>query len=179
METDVGVERDADDLDVVQHIPALRGYAWSVTRQRSKVDDLVQETLVKAIASEHQYRRGANLRPSHAGRLPCNGGQRIKVIQHCALFGITDPGRGRAVGVRPRKSAGPTVQNDFDWRLLRPASQQALQLLRQAQQPLGSLFLLDRGKLPLQGDLQRLRFLARVPAGVGGHISLPKSGGPG
>lgn len=62
MDIDAAVERDTDDFDVVEYIPALRGYAWSLTRRQMDVDDLVQETLVKAIANAHQYRRGTNLR---------------------------------------------------------------------------------------------------------------------
>lgn len=48
--------------DVISYIPALRAYAWVLTRQQQDVDDLVQETLTKAIASAHQFQRGTNLR---------------------------------------------------------------------------------------------------------------------
>ena len=36
--------------DIVELIPALRAYAWVLTRRHEDVDDLVQDTLVKAIA---------------------------------------------------------------------------------------------------------------------------------
>ncbi|WP_375176041.1 sigma-70 family RNA polymerase sigma factor [Pseudooceanicola sp.] len=51
-----------DDFDIIEHIPTLRGFAWALTRRHEDVDDLVQETLTKAIAKSHLYRRGTNLR---------------------------------------------------------------------------------------------------------------------
>lgn len=60
MRNDIGADQDPDD--VVSHIPALRAFAWSLCRREQDVDDLVQETLVKAIASYHRYERGTRLR---------------------------------------------------------------------------------------------------------------------
>lgn len=51
-----------DDSDFIQFIPALRAFAWGLTRRHEDVDDLVQETLTKAISKVHLYRRGTNLR---------------------------------------------------------------------------------------------------------------------
>ncbi len=48
--------------DVIRFIPALRAYAWSLTRRQQDVDDLVQETLTKAIANIDRFQRGTNLR---------------------------------------------------------------------------------------------------------------------
>lgn len=48
--------------DVLEYIPALRAYALSLTRNKSDADDLVQETLTKAIAKFHLFRTGTNLR---------------------------------------------------------------------------------------------------------------------
>lgn len=48
--------------NVISYIPALRAYAWVLTRKQQDVDDLVQETLTKAIASAHQFEMGTNLR---------------------------------------------------------------------------------------------------------------------
>ncbi|HBS98417.1 sigma-70 family RNA polymerase sigma factor [Salipiger marinus] len=48
--------------DVISYIPALRAYAWTLTRRHQDVDDLVQETLTKAIANVHRFRPGTNLR---------------------------------------------------------------------------------------------------------------------
>ena len=48
--------------DVLNYIPALRAYAWVLTRKQQDVDDLVQETLTKAISKAHQFQVGTNLR---------------------------------------------------------------------------------------------------------------------
>lgn len=57
-------ERDEQGFteDVVALIPALRGYAWVLTKRQEDVDDLVQDTLVKAIANIHRFQMGTNLR---------------------------------------------------------------------------------------------------------------------
>jgi len=43
-------------------IPSLRAFARVLTRNPSEVDDLVQDTLVKAISNIHQFTPGTNLR---------------------------------------------------------------------------------------------------------------------
>jgi RNA polymerase sigma-70 factor (ECF subfamily) len=43
-------------------IPALRGFARSITRDVHEADDLVQETLVRAIGNIHQFTPGTNLK---------------------------------------------------------------------------------------------------------------------
>ncbi|MDF0601570.1 sigma-70 family RNA polymerase sigma factor [Psychromarinibacter sp. C21-152] len=48
--------------DIVDLIPALRAYAWALTRRHEDVDDLVQDTLLKAIAKIDSYQPGTNLR---------------------------------------------------------------------------------------------------------------------
>ncbi|WP_088652553.1 sigma-70 family RNA polymerase sigma factor [Marinibacterium profundimaris] len=48
--------------DIVELIPALRAYAWVLTRRHEDVDDLVQDTLVKAIAKVDSFQPGTNLR---------------------------------------------------------------------------------------------------------------------
>jgi RNA polymerase sigma-70 factor, ECF subfamily len=49
-----------DDLHT--HITALRRYAYVLCRNRTDADDLVQETLTKAIAGAHTFRSGGDLR---------------------------------------------------------------------------------------------------------------------
>ena len=58
------IEREKDQTfdDIISYVPALRAYAWSLTRQQQEVDDLVQETLTKAIANVQRFTRGTNLR---------------------------------------------------------------------------------------------------------------------
>lgn len=48
--------------DVLQYLPALRAYARSLCRRAGDPDDLVQETLLRAIEHAHGYRPGTNLR---------------------------------------------------------------------------------------------------------------------
>lgn len=45
-----------------QEIPRLRRYARALTRDRSRADDLVQDILVRAIANQHYWQHGSNLR---------------------------------------------------------------------------------------------------------------------
>jgi RNA polymerase sigma factor (sigma-70 family) len=48
--------------DVVALIPDLRGFAWSLSRNGSDADDLVQDTLVKAWSHRDKFEPGTNLR---------------------------------------------------------------------------------------------------------------------
>lgn len=48
--------------DLTDLTPALRAYARSLARDPDEADDLVQETLVKALGSQHQFTPGTNLR---------------------------------------------------------------------------------------------------------------------
>jgi len=50
-----------DDLHA--HIVSLRRYAYVLCRNGTDADDLVQETLLKAIAAADSYRPGRDLRP--------------------------------------------------------------------------------------------------------------------
>ena len=52
----------SDSDDVLQHIPALRSYSRALCKNRPNAEDLVQETLLRAIEYAHQYRRGTNMR---------------------------------------------------------------------------------------------------------------------
>ncbi|SFD29017.1 sigma-70 family RNA polymerase sigma factor [Tropicimonas isoalkanivorans] len=48
--------------DVVELMPALRAYAYALSRNRHDADDLVQETLVKALANLSSFTPGTRLR---------------------------------------------------------------------------------------------------------------------
>jgi RNA polymerase sigma-70 factor (ECF subfamily) len=52
---------DGFKRDLVDAIPMLRGFARSLSGNRDRADDLVQETLAKAIANRDKYRPGTNL----------------------------------------------------------------------------------------------------------------------
>jgi DNA-directed RNA polymerase specialized sigma24 family protein len=45
-----------------REIPRLRRYARALTRDVSRADDLVQDTLVRAIAQQHHWQCGTDLR---------------------------------------------------------------------------------------------------------------------
>jgi RNA polymerase sigma-70 factor (ECF subfamily) len=58
------VEGGVDDFSTLleQQIPRLRRYAFALHRSsRSRADDLVQDTLVRAIAKQHLWKPGSNL----------------------------------------------------------------------------------------------------------------------
>jgi RNA polymerase sigma-70 factor (ECF subfamily) len=47
---------------IAQHIPRLRRYARALTGDRSAADDLVQDTLERALSRMHLWRHGSDLR---------------------------------------------------------------------------------------------------------------------
>jgi RNA polymerase sigma-70 factor (ECF subfamily) len=47
---------------LVEHIPALRRFAYGLARDRSKADDLVQDCLARALAREQLFEPSTNLR---------------------------------------------------------------------------------------------------------------------
>ncbi|MCQ0969338.1 RNA polymerase sigma factor (plasmid) [Paracoccus sp. TK19116] len=48
--------------DLVSHLPALRAFALSLTREGASADDLVQDTIVKAWTNMDKFQPGTNLR---------------------------------------------------------------------------------------------------------------------
>jgi len=50
------------DSPITQHIPRLRRYARALTGDRSAADDLVQDTLERALSRFHLWRQGSDLR---------------------------------------------------------------------------------------------------------------------
>ena len=57
-----GEHRTLVSDQVVTFIPALRAYGRSLARNPDDADDLVQETLTKAIARAELFHAGTNLR---------------------------------------------------------------------------------------------------------------------
>ena len=47
---------------ITEHIPRLRRYARALTGERSAADDLVQDTLERALSRFHLWRQGSDLR---------------------------------------------------------------------------------------------------------------------
>ncbi len=54
--------RDLLETELVAHLPELRAFARSLTRDATSADDLVQETMVKAWTNFDSFERGTNLR---------------------------------------------------------------------------------------------------------------------
>lgn len=48
--------------EVVDHLPAMRAFAASLTRNSAAADDLVQDTIVKAWKNFDKFKEGTNLR---------------------------------------------------------------------------------------------------------------------
>lgn len=48
--------------ELVDHLPALRAFALSLTREGAAADDLVQDTIVKAWTNMDKFQAGTNLR---------------------------------------------------------------------------------------------------------------------
>ncbi|WP_246705276.1 sigma factor [Rhizobium sp. RM] len=58
----IGNERTAVENDFVSYIPALQSFAWRFHTSQTDVDDLVQETITKALANLDKYRPGTQLK---------------------------------------------------------------------------------------------------------------------
>src|SRR5256885_15037556 len=87
---------------VETEIPRLRRYARALTRRADRADDLVQETLVRAIAKSHLWQAGNDIRASpltilhnqHENMVRCwTPGQATARIEPAltSLAPITDP----------------------------------------------------------------------------------------
>lgn len=57
-----GVTGSAVEQDIVRLVPQLKAFARRFYYDPSDIDDLVQETLVKALTSIHLFQTGTNLR---------------------------------------------------------------------------------------------------------------------
>lgn len=58
----VPADRPEPRDELVQHLPALRAFALSLTREGASADDLVQDTIVKAWTNMDKFQAGTNLR---------------------------------------------------------------------------------------------------------------------
>jgi len=68
-----------------REIPRLRRYARALTHDASRADDLVQETLVRAIAKQHRWQFGTNL---HAWLFTLMHNQNVNGVRLCAREGM-------------------------------------------------------------------------------------------
>lgn len=54
-------EKDQFTESLLQHLDALYSFAWWLTHHREEIQDLVQETCLRALQSAHQFEPGTNL----------------------------------------------------------------------------------------------------------------------
>jgi RNA polymerase sigma-70 factor (ECF subfamily) len=54
--------RNVADHDLIACVPHLRAFARFLTGNRERADDLVQDTVVRALTAAHQFQRGTNLK---------------------------------------------------------------------------------------------------------------------
>jgi len=54
--------RNVGDHDLIACVPHLRAFARFLTGNRERADDLVQDTVVRALTASHQFQRGTNLK---------------------------------------------------------------------------------------------------------------------
>jgi RNA polymerase sigma-70 factor (ECF subfamily) len=69
-----------------EQIPRLRRYARALTRDVNRADDLVQSCLVRAIAKQHLWERGTNLR---AWLFTIMHNQHVNDVRHSVREGNT------------------------------------------------------------------------------------------
>lgn len=48
--------------ELISHLPALRAFAISLTRSRTRADDAVQDTVLKALTNAEKFESGSNMR---------------------------------------------------------------------------------------------------------------------
>jgi RNA polymerase sigma-70 factor (ECF subfamily) len=55
-------EKDQFVRSLLAHLDALYSFAWWLTHRREEIEDLVQETCLRALRSAHQFEPGTNLK---------------------------------------------------------------------------------------------------------------------
>lgn len=114
-------ESAAPQAEIVQLIPALRAFARTFCRQTSDADDLVQETLMRALAGIHQFRPGTSMKSWLFTIMRNTFYTRVRVETREA------PGAADCVSARP---AGDPTQ---EWSARGREIAQAIQRLPEAQ----------------------------------------------
>src|SRR5438067_5109758 len=71
---------------IEEEIPRLRRYARALTHNGSRCDDLVQDTLVRALAKEHLWQSGTNMR---AWLFTIMHNQNVNFVRRAVGEGIT------------------------------------------------------------------------------------------
>ncbi len=94
--------------EVEQYIPHLRRYARAIAHNPVAADDLVQESLLRALSKSHLYKPGTNLR---AWLFTILHNQHVSDMRRNARTGIAvDPDNvASALATRPSQEAGLVV----------------------------------------------------------------------
>lgn len=126
------MSRDTVRRDISAHIRSLRRYALILTRNRSDAEDLVQETLLRALSAADTFRPGAEMRSW------------LFRIMHNAHVSAARRAQTRAAYARGRASAEPPSQpaSQHD-RLEAMAALEALNLLPDGQREAVALIALE------------------------------------
>lgn len=105
-----------------REIPRLRRYAFALTRNPSRADDLVQETLARAIARQHSWRWGTNLR---AWLFTIMHNQNVNAVRRAMREGIAvEVDDTRPFPTAPVDPMAPLLLHDLDRALARMAGDQ-------------------------------------------------------
>lgn len=82
MKTAIHATSNAGEKDLLACVPHLRAFAWFLAKNRNRAGDLVQDTIVRALTTAHQFHAGSslkawmfatlrNLHYTKRGREPC------------------------------------------------------------------------------------------------------------
>ncbi len=113
-----------DSVEIAAHIPRLRRYARALTGDSHRADDLVQDTLERALAKFHLWRRGSDMRAWMFAIMHNVFINQLKVRRELAL---DEAAEARLEGA-PRSD--PMEMRDLDAALRRlPAEQREVLLL--------------------------------------------------
>lgn len=58
----INATRNIGEEDLLACVPHLRAFAWFLARNRERADDLVQDTIVRALGAAHRFQAGTNLK---------------------------------------------------------------------------------------------------------------------
>jgi RNA polymerase sigma-70 factor (ECF subfamily) len=62
MRTATHATSNVGEKDLLACVPHLRAFAWFLARNRERADDLVQDTIVRALSAAQQFQVGTNLK---------------------------------------------------------------------------------------------------------------------
>src|SRR5271166_1964046 len=105
-----------------KEIPRLRRYARVLTRNESRADDLVQDTLVRAIANQHRWQFGTDLR---AWVFTLMHNENVNGIRRSVREGIAvEVDNARPFFIAPTDPTGALSLRDLDRALARISEEQ-------------------------------------------------------